>query len=90
MDDSAPVGVALIQNDMIRQLNDANPPLIILRDNNSEDSPIVGVPGCRLKQNLEKTAAFIVAMQSGNRTLGPLGEIADATGKKSERRLIDT
>jgi hypothetical protein len=72
MDNGGPIGGTLIQNDMIRYLNNTHPPAIILRDNNSKDGPIDGIPGRRLEQNPKKTAAFIVAMQSGDRTLRPL------------------
>jgi hypothetical protein len=78
--DGGPVSVTLIQNDMIRQLNNTNPPLIVFRDNNPEDGPIDRVPGRHLEQDPKKTAAFIIAMQSNNRTLRPLGKIANTTG----------
>nr|DAV57032.1 MAG TPA: hypothetical protein [Caudoviricetes sp.] len=89
-DDDAPVGVTLVQKNMIRQLNNTNPPHIVFRNNNPEDSPIDGIPGRRLEHNPGNTAALIPPLQSSDRTLRPLDEIANTAGKESEHRLVDS
>jgi hypothetical protein len=90
MDDSGPVSVAFIQKYMIRYLNNTNPPTLTFRDNNPEDSPIDRIPGHRFEKSHGKAASVIMALQSGDRTLRPLGEITGTTSKESKHSLIGT
>jgi len=84
------VSVAPIQTNMIRHLNDTNPPLAIILHNNPEPGPIVRIHGSYFEMNLGKTTVDIVGPQVNRLALRPSSKIADTASKKRKRRPINS